>query len=77
MDLGCDILLKNLDKYYIIQCKNYDSKNYITLDSLSGFYMMMIHYDLEGKLFYTSKLSPKLLNQKPTNKIEFITPLHI
>jgi superfamily II DNA or RNA helicase len=72
IDTGCDILLKNSGKYYIIQCKNYDITNSIKIQDLSGFYMMMIHYDLDGKLYYTSKLSHNIISQKNTNKIEYI-----
>ena len=72
IDTGCDILLKNSGKYYIIQCKNYDVINSVKIQDLAGFYMMMIHYDLDGKLYYTSKLSHNIISQKNTNKIEYI-----
>ena len=39
IDTGCDILLKNNDKYTIIQCKNYTNNN-ITIECLDGFYMI-------------------------------------
>ena len=71
-DTGIDILLLNNDKYYIVQCKNYDAKNYVNMESLAGFYMMIIHYDLNGILYYTSKLSHNILSQKPTEKVKFI-----
>jgi hypothetical protein len=72
IDTGCDILLKNYSKYYIIQCKNYNINNSIRVQDLAGFYMMIAHYDLEGKLYYTSKLSHNIISQKNTNKIEYI-----
>jgi superfamily II DNA or RNA helicase len=72
IDTGCDILLKNSEKYYIIQCKNYDITNSVKIHDLAGFYMMMIHYDLEGKLYYTSKLSHNIISQKNNNKIQYI-----
>ena len=73
-DTGCDILLKSKkdNKYYIIQCKNYDKKNYVRLSDLAGFYMMMHHYELEGILYYTSKLSKHITGQKPSSKIQYI-----
>lgn len=72
IDLGCDILLEKDDKYFIIQCKNYDIKNSVKIPDLAGFYFMMIHHNLDGKLFYTSKLSKNLKCPKPTDKVEYI-----
>jgi len=71
MDTGCDILLKQLDKYYIVQCKNY-SKNSVTVECLGGFFMTLATYDLPGKVYYTSKLSKIILSHKPTERIEYI-----
>lgn len=71
-DTGTDILLLNNDKYYIVQCKNYSEKNYVTMETLAGFYMMITHYDLHGILYYTSKLSHNILSQKTTEKVKFI-----
>jgi superfamily II DNA or RNA helicase len=71
IDTGCDILLKNNDKYTIIQCKNYTNNN-ITIECLAGFYMTLCHYDLDGIVYYTSKLSNNIIIQKPTNKIQYI-----
>ena len=71
IDTGCDILLKNNDKYTIIQCKNYTNNN-ITIECLSGFYMTLCHYDLDGIVYYTSKLSNNITIQKPTNRIQYI-----
>jgi superfamily II DNA or RNA helicase len=73
-DTGCDILLKSKkdEKYYIVQCKNYDSKNYVRLSDLAGFYMMMHHYQLEGMLYFTSKLSRHITDQKQTPTIQYI-----
>lgn len=73
-DTGCDLLLKSKkdNKYFIIQCKNYDKKNYVRLSDLAGFYMMMHHYELEGILYFTSKLSKHITGQKQTPKIKYI-----
>ena len=72
IDTGCDILLKKDNKYYIVQCKNYSEKNYVTIQDLAGFFMMSKLYDLDGIVFYTSKLSPNLSCQKNCNEIKFI-----
>lgn len=73
IDIGIDILLKNniTDEYFIIQCKNY-SKNSVTIESLAGFYFSIYHYQLNGHVYYTSKLSQHLINSKPNNKLKFI-----
>ena len=72
IDTGCDLLLKTYEKYYIIQCKNFESPNSVQIHHLGGFYMMMIHYDLDGILYYTSKLSSNIKCQKPNSKIQYI-----
>jgi len=72
IDTGCDLLLKTDEKYYIIQCKNYESPNSVRIHHLGGFYMMMLHYDLYGILYYTSKLSSNIKCQKPNPKIQYI-----
>jgi superfamily II DNA or RNA helicase len=72
IDTGCDILLKSNNKYYIIQCKNYDIKNYITIKDLAGFFMMTKLYNLDGIVYYTSKLSPNLYCQRKCPEIQFI-----
>ena len=72
MDTGCDILLKKNDKFYLIQCKNYAEKNYVTIEHLAGFFMMTKLYNLDGIVYYTSKLSPNLNCQKKCNEIKFI-----
>ena len=71
-DTGCDILLKINEKYFIVQCKNYDPKFSVKIHDLNGFYMMMFHCNLDGKLYYNSKLSHKITMQKPTDRVEFI-----
>lgn len=73
IDTGCDILLKNKNnKYYIVQCKNYSEKNYITIETLAGFFMMTKLYNLDGIVYYTSKLSANLYCQKKCEQIQFI-----
>lgn len=72
IDIGIDILLKKDNDYFIVQCKNYNTNNYVTIDKLAGFYHSIVHYQLKGMVYYTSKLSTNLLNAKPNNNIEFI-----
>jgi len=70
IDTVCDILLKNNDKYTIVQCKNYT--NNITIKCLAEFYMNLYLYVLDGIVYYTSKLSNNIIIQKPTNRIQYI-----
>ena len=72
IDTGCDVLLRSNEKYYIVQCKNYDNQNTVKISDLAGFYMTLCHYDLDGIVYYTSKLSKNLQSQKETNKVKFI-----
>ena len=73
IDTGCDILLKNqFNKYFIVQCKNYAEKNYVTIETLAGFFMMTKLYNLDGIVYYTSKLSPNLYCQKKCEQIQFV-----
>lgn len=71
-DLGADILLKKNNKYILVQCKNFDAKNYVNIHHLGGFYSMIAHYQMDGIVYYTSKLSPNIKILKPNDKIEFI-----
>ena len=72
IDTGCDVLLKSNEKYYVVQCKNYDNQNTVKICDLAGFYMTLCHYDLDGIVYYTSKLSKNLQLQKETDKVKFI-----
>ena len=79
MDTGCDILLyqKNNDKYIIVQCKNYAEKNRVRMEDLAGFFMNILYTNLDGIVYYTSKLSHVLLDQKSIEKIKYIKKLMI
>ncbi len=72
-DIGTDILLKKHleNKYILVQCKNYAKKNSVQLDCLAGFFGMLYFYDLDGMLFYTSKISKHILCNN-TKRIQFI-----
>ena len=71
-DLGCDILLKNKDDYILIQCKNFDLNNNVTIHHLAGFYAMISHFNMKGIVYYSSKLSPNIKLLKPSENIQFI-----
>lgn len=75
-DTGIDVLMKDSnEKYFLIQCKNYSENNYVRMEDLAGFYIMLAHsnkYCTTGILYYTSKLSSKLKNLKPIDEIKFI-----
>jgi predicted helicase len=70
-DLGADILLKDNEKYILIQCKNFDSNN-VTIHHLAGFYAMTLHYEMEGIVYYTSNISPNIRLLKPRSDIHYI-----
>jgi len=70
-DLGADILLKDNEKYILIQCKNFDSNN-VTIHHLAGFYAMTLHYEMEGIVYYTSNISPNIRLLKPRHDIKYI-----
>ena len=71
-DLGSDILLKDEEKYILIQCKNFDLTNNVTIHHLAGFYAMISHHNLCGFVYYSSKLSPNIKLLKPNVNIQFI-----
>ena len=60
--------LKN-NKYYFIQCKNYNDT--ILMENLAGFYFLLYEYNLTGILYYNGKLSQRVLDLT-NNKIQFI-----
>lgn len=71
-DLGTDILLKDGEKYILIQCKNFESNNYVTIHHLAGFYAMISHFKMEGIVYYTSKLSPNIKLLRENTEIQYI-----
>ena len=71
-DLGTDILLKDNENYILVQCKNFDLTNNVTIHHLAGFYAMIYHNNMKGIVYYSSKLSPNIKLLKPNNNIEFI-----
>ena len=78
-DTGIDVFMKNLDESYVlIQCKNYDKKNYVKLENLSGFFMLLFitrTKNTRGIVYYTSKLSSYIKDIKPDENLAFIKKL--
>ena len=68
-DIGADLVALKNDKYYFIQCKNYNDT--ILMENLAGFYFLLYEYNLTGILYYNGKLSQRVL-ELSTNKIQFI-----
>ena len=62
-DIGSDIIYINQNnECIIVQCKNYNKP--IKIDDLSGFFFIMCkHIDKIGEIYYTNKLSKKILNE--------------
>jgi len=72
-DIGSDIIYINQnDECIIVQCKNYNKS--IKIDDLSGFFFIMCkHIDKIGEIYYTNKLSKKILNEyNNDNRIKLI-----
>jgi len=72
-DTGCDILMKNENEneYKLIQCKNFTT-NSVTIQHLAGFYMMVVHFQKHGIVYYTTKLAHMFENLPDNPQIEFI-----
>jgi superfamily II DNA or RNA helicase len=68
-DIGADLVAYKDNKYYFIQCKNYNDT--ILMENLAGFYFLLYEYNLSGILYYNGKLSQRVLDLT-TNKIQFI-----
>jgi len=68
-DIGADLVAFKDNKYYFIQCKNYNDT--ILMENLAGFYFLLYEYNLTGILYYNGKLSQRVLDLS-TNKIKFI-----
>ena len=66
-DIGTDIIYINQnDECIIVQCKDYTKP--IKIDDLSGFFFIMCnHIDKDGEIYYTNKLSKKILNEYENN----------
>ena len=68
-DIGADLVALKDNKYYFIQCKNYNDT--ILMENLAGFYFLLYEYNLTGILYYNGNLSQRVLDLS-TNKIQFI-----
>jgi len=59
----------NINKYSIIQCKNYDDSRKLRPEHLGTFYFMMYRYSkfVNGLVFHTNELCENLINHTNTN----------
>lgn len=72
-DVGVDILqIDDDNNYTFVQCKNGYNKG-IRIEDLAGFYMLMAnHSNMDGNVYYTSKLSIHIRENAINNKIKYI-----
>ena len=68
-DIGADLVAFKDNKYYFIQCKNYNDT--ILMENLAGFYFLLFEYNLTGILYYNGTLSQRVKDLS-MNKIQFI-----
>ncbi len=68
-DIGADLVAFKDNKYYFIQCKNFNDT--ILMENLAGFYFLLYEYNLTGILYYNGVLSQRVKDLS-TNKIQFI-----
>ena len=68
-DIGADLVAMKDNKYYFIQCKNFNDT--ILMENLAGFYFLLYEYNLIGVLYYNGILSQRVRDLS-TNKIQFI-----
>ena len=68
-DIGADLVAVKNDKYYFIQCKNFNDT--ILMEKLAGFYFLLYEYNLTGVLYYNGTLSQRVKDLS-NKKIQFI-----
>ena len=68
-DIGADLVALKNNKYYFIQCKNFNDT--ILMEKLAGFYFLLYEYNLNGILYYNGTLSQRVL-ELSNKKIQFI-----
>jgi predicted helicase len=68
-DIGADLVAYKNNKYYFIQCKNFN--DIILMEKLAGFYFLLYEYNLTGVLYYNGTLSQRVKDLS-NNKIQFI-----
>jgi superfamily II DNA or RNA helicase len=72
IDVGFDLLQINENNYTGVQCKN-GYKSGLIIKDLGGFYMMMLnHSNMNGHVYYTSKLSIHIKENAINNRIQYI-----
>ena len=72
IDVGIDILQKDENNYTFVQCKNGYGTG-LRIEDLAGFYMQMFnHTNVNGNVYYTSKLSRNITENAINNRIQYI-----
>jgi superfamily II DNA or RNA helicase len=72
IDVGIDILQKDEDNFTFVQCKNGYGTG-LRIEDLAGFYMQMFnHTNVNGNVYYTSKLSRNITENAINNRIQYI-----
>jgi superfamily II DNA or RNA helicase len=72
IDVGFDLLQIDENNYTGVQCKN-GYKSGLIIKDLGGFYMMMLnHSNMNGHVYYTSKLSIHIKENAINNRIQYI-----
>jgi superfamily II DNA or RNA helicase len=71
IDVGADLVALKDNKYYFIQCKNFNDNNSICTEKLAGFYFLLYEYSLNGVLYYNGKISERLVDLS-NKKVPFI-----
>jgi hypothetical protein len=67
-DIGADLVAYKDNKYYFIQCKNFNDT--IHMDKLAGFYFLLYEYNLSGIVYYNGVMSQRVLDL--STKVQFI-----
>ena len=76
-DVGCDIFMIDNDSRYLIQCKYYAETNSVKIEDLAGWHGMLLDYpEMNGDLYYTSKLSENINARKPNPRIRYFHKLY-
>jgi hypothetical protein len=59
-DIGADLVAYKDNKYYFIQCKNFNDT--IHMEKLAGFYFLLYEYNLSGIVYYNGIMSQIVLD---------------
>jgi len=69
-DIGADLVGFKGNKYYFIQCKNFNDT--ICIEQLAGFYFLLLEYNLDGIVYYNGKISQRVLDLSNHKRIQYI-----